>query len=50
MGEVNNGMRRGQRIDDPELARRLTLDAAVLMGEIRLDPFRVRPSSRMNDR
>jgi hypothetical protein len=50
VGEVNNGMRRGQRIEDPELARRLTLDAAVLMGEIRLDPFRVRPSSRMSDR
>ena len=49
MGEVINGMKRGQRIEDPELARRLTLDARVLMGEISLDPFRVRPSSRMSD-
>jgi hypothetical protein len=47
MGEVNNGMKRGQRIADPELARRISLDAAVLMGEIRLEPFRVRPGSRM---
>jgi hypothetical protein len=49
LGEVSNGMRDGQRLEDPELARRLSLDAAVLMGEIRLDPFRVRPASRMSD-
>ena len=47
MGEVNNGMKRGQRVADPELARRISLDAAVLMGELRLEPFRVRPGSRM---
>lgn len=45
MGEVANGLSRGQRIEDPELARRLSLDAAILMGEISLEPFRVRRSS-----
>lgn len=49
LGEVSNGMQRGQRVADPELARRISLDAAVLMGEIRLEPFRVRPASRISD-
>jgi hypothetical protein len=49
MGEVSNGMDRGQRVDDPELAKRISLDASVLMGEIQLDPFRVRPSSRIGN-
>jgi hypothetical protein len=46
MGEVANGMRGGQRVEDPELARRISLDASVLMGEIRLDPFRARSGSQ----
>ena len=49
MGEVVNGMDRGQRISDPELAKRINLDASVLMGAIQLDPFRVRPSSRFGN-
>jgi len=49
MGEVNNGMDRGQRVDDPELARRISLDASVLMGEITLEPFRVRPRSSIGN-
>jgi hypothetical protein len=49
MGEVINGMDGGQRISDPELAKRITLDASVLMGEIQLDPFRVRPTSRIGN-
>lgn len=49
MGEVVNGMDRGQRIGDPEHAKRISLDASVLMGEIQLDPFRVRPTSRIGN-
>lgn len=49
MGEVSNGMDRGQRIADPELSRRIRLDASVLMGEITLDPFRVRPTSSIGN-
>ena len=45
MGEVVNGMDRGQRISDAELARRISLDASVLMGAIQLEPCRVRSSS-----
>jgi len=45
MGEVSNGMSKGQRIEDVETARRIALDASVLMGEISLDPFRVRSTS-----
>lgn len=47
MGEVANGMRSGQRVDDPELSRRISLDASVLMGSIALEPFRARATPQI---
>jgi len=42
LGEVDDSGLRSQRIEDPELARRLTIQGSVLMGELRIDDFRAR--------
>lgn len=48
MGEVTNSTGRGH-VNDPELARRLRVDARVLMGELVVDEFRVRTLRNRED-
>lgn len=42
LGEVDDAGIRSRRLEDPELARRLTVTGSVLMGELRVGEFRAR--------